>query len=374
MKNAGRYFSSSLLLVVASGIAMCQQEANQFKNLRLNQIQLIGSHNSYKPGIEPSLWNIIYKLDSFNALTLQYGHSSLSAQLDLGLRNLELDVVHDPQGGRYRNPLGLQLVKNAGSTPLPFDTLNDLDKPGLKVFHVPDIDFRSHHLLFKDCLLELKEWSDIHPGHLPIIITMNAKDDNIKGLQKMLPFTKAALDSIDMEIASVFSPGQLITPALVQDEYPDLQTAVLQRGWPFIAAIKGRFLFVLDETGEKLENYKAGHSSLKGRIMFINQKEGNPEAACMIMNNPERDGEQIMQLVKKGYLVRTRADANTVEARKNDYTMFEAAKKVMHRSSLQIIICQLIYSLQPIKWFLKKGNILEEIEVVLRSKGFLEAV
>ena len=67
--------------------------------------------------------------------------------------------------------------------------------------------------------------------------------------------------------------------------------------------------------------------------MFINQKEGSPEAAFMIMNNPIRDSEKIKELVRKGYLVRTRADADTKQARVNDYSMFEAAKS----SGAQII-------------------------------------
>lgn len=308
-------------------IASGQQEADAFRGLHMNQVQLIGSHNSYKPGIEPALWNILYSKDSASAIALQYGHIGFTEQLNLGLRNLEIDVVYDPQGGRYVNPLGLQWVRDAGSTPLLYDTANDLSKPGLKVFHIPDKDFRSNHLLFVDCLKELKQWSEKHPGHLPVIITMNTKDSDSKGLHKLLPFTKAALDSIDLEIRSVLEPEKLITPDLVRGEYSTLNEAVLKKGWPLISKVKGRFLFVLDETGEKLENYKAGHPSLKGRVLFVNEKEGSPEAAFMIMNNPKKDGAYIRQLVKKGYLVRTRADANTTEARLNDYSMFKAAKE-----------------------------------------------
>ncbi|MEP6805656.1 MAG: Ca2+-dependent phosphoinositide-specific phospholipase C, partial [Flavobacterium sp.] len=42
-------------------------------------------------------------------------------------------------------------------------------------------------------------------------------------------------------------------------------------------------------------------------------------------NNSE--DPEIADLVKKGYIIRTRADSDTKEARKNDYTHFEAAKK-----------------------------------------------
>ena len=264
---------------------------------------------------------------------MQYGHIGFTEQLNLGLRNLEIDVVYDPGGGRYKNPLGLKWIKDAGAVPQDFDPNNDLSKPGLKVFHIPDKDFRSHHLLFTDCLRELKTWSAAHPGHLPVIITMNLKDSDTKGRITMLPFTGAAMDSIDAEIRSVFAERELITPDLIRGKYPSLNEAVLKKGWPLVSQVKGRFLFVLDEKDEKIQTYKAGHPSLKNRVLFVNEKEGSPEAAFMIMNNAIKEGAEIQRLVKKGYMIRTRADADTKEARANNYTMFEAAK----RSGAQVI-------------------------------------
>ena len=326
------YVLHALFILLVFGVS-AQNEIRDFSGLKLNQLQIIGSHNSYKPGIEKPLWEMIYQRDSIGAKSLQYGHIPLADQLKMGLRNLELDVVYDPQGGRYENPLGLQLIKKAGGNPEPFDTNNDLAKPGLKVFHIPDIDFRSDHLLFRDCLLAIKHWSDENPNHIPVVITMNAKDGNEKGLHELLPFTKKALDSIDIEILSVFKKEDLITPDFVRGNFPTLEGAILKKGWPLVSRVKGRFLFVLDETGNKLELYKQDHPSLKGRVMFVNETEGQPEAAFMIINNPVKDFSEIQRLVHKGYMIRTRADADTKEARNNDYSSFEAAKK----SGAQII-------------------------------------
>ena len=280
-QNTIRLKQISLLFIIFFSIATCsfcqsmQQPALTFPpSLRLNQLQIIGSHNSYKTGIEKPLWEMIFKRDLAAAKSLQYGHISLTKQLDMGLRNLELDVVYDPQGGRYEDPLGLKLIEKAGGKPEPYDTANDLAKPGHKVFHIPDIDFRSDHLLFRDCLLALKHWSDANGDHIPVVITMNAKDDNEKGLHELLPFTKTALDSIDLEIRSVFEPDDLITPDLVRGNYPTLESAVLKKGWPLLSQVRGRFLFVLDEKGEKLERYKEGHPSLKGRVMFVPEVSG----------------------------------------------------------------------------------------------------
>ena len=82
---------------------------------------------------------------------------------------------------------------------------------------------------------------------------------------------------------------------------------------------------MLDETGEKLETYVKGHPSLKGRVMFVNATEGRPEAAFRIVNEPIESFDYIQKLVRDGYTVRTRADADTVEARKGDYTRMLAA-------------------------------------------------
>ena len=45
----------------------------------------------------------------------------------------------------------------------------------------------------------------------------------------------------------------------------------------------------------------------------------------MILNDPKQDGQKIREMVKKGYMVRTRADADTKEARANDRSGFVAA-------------------------------------------------
>ena len=313
-----KYF---LLLVLACFLWGCSSEDKQ---LRLNQIQILGSHNSYKSKMHPSLWRAVYNQDTTTAMELDYGHVPLKDQLDLGIRALELDVFHDPQGGKYSVPYGIMLILESGGSPDQFDG-KVLQDPGLKVMHIQDIDFGSNNPSFRSCLREINDWSEQHPRHLPIIITINAKDEviNDPNFVKPLPFTTNALDSIDLEIRSVFREKQLITPYTVRKDSVSLEESVLQNGWPAIEDLRGKFLFVLDENGEKMQRYISGHPSLGGRVMFVNAPIGTPEAAFVIMNDPVKNLEKIQGLVKKGYLVRTRADAGTWEARNNDLTRFE---------------------------------------------------
>lgn len=310
------FFILSLIVTLS-----CQKTVG----VKLNEIRIIGSHNSYKIGIEPAIWQMLYQIDSNQALSLQYEHIPMVDQLNMGLRNLEIDIFHDPLGGRYASPIGREMVRAAGVESTAFDEDSSLYKPGMKVFHVQDVDFRSHNLLFTEALAELKKWSKKNKHHIPVIITINTKDKAISDLTVPLPFLAHALDSVDFEIRSVFEEEYLITPDFVRGSYGALEDAVLARGWPNLEECRGKFLFVLDEKGQKRDQYLEGHISCKDRVMFVNVQQGNPAAAFMIVNNPIKNQENIQQMVKKGYMVRTRADAGTIEARNNDYTKFQAA-------------------------------------------------
>lgn len=304
--------------------------------LPLNRIQVIGSHNSYKQAIDPALFSLLTRTDSVRFKAIEYSHVSLTDQLNLGLQSLEIDIYADAKGGKYARPLGLNLAKGQQ----PYDSAGVMNEPGFKVLHIQDIDFRSHCPTFAGCLTELKRWSDAHPTHYPVFITMNAKDDTIKrpGFAIPEPFTASVYDELDKTIVDNLGRAKLITPDDVRGRAETLEKAVLtnkwpQAGWPTVSAMKGKFMFVLDETAPKRAVYIGGHPSLKNRVLFVNADAGTPEAAFLILNDPVSDEAQIRESVQKGYLVRTRADADTKQARTNDKRQFEAAC----RSGAQII-------------------------------------
>lgn len=293
----------------------------------MNQIQALGSHNSYHTGIDPALFAYLHAKYGSRMNGLEYSHLPIERQLDMGLRALEIDVVYDPNGGLYAHPVGMEIEKKNKLAGPPYDPEALMQKPGFKVIHVPDIDFRSNVYTFQQELALLKAWSDAHPNHLPIPITMNAKDDGLNepNFVKPLKFDRAAFNAWDAEILAGLGRSKLITPDDVRGSYPTLEAAVLAQAWPKLSEARGKFLFVLDETGEKLAIYIKDHQALRGRVMFVNQTEGRPEAAFRIVNDPQRDWAYIQYLVRSGYYVRTRADADTVEARKGDYSRWRAA-------------------------------------------------
>ena len=298
---------------------------------RLNQIQVIGSHNSYKRAIDPKLFRVLQKSDSVSMTKIDYSHVGLTAQLNRGLRALEIDVYADAKGGKYAHPKGLDWAPGQPA----YDSAGVMKAPGFKVLHIQDIDFRSNCPTFRLCLEELKKWSAAHPDHEPGFITMNAKDEPMKkpGFTVPEPFTPAVFDALDQEIKDYLGTSYLIIPDQVRGTYPTLESAVRHQNWPTLAAAKGKFVFVLDEVGPKRAAYIAGHPSLKGRVLFADAEPGTPEAAIYILNNSKKDAATIKALVEKGYIIRTRADSDTQEARRNDRSSFEAAMQ----SGAQII-------------------------------------
>jgi len=295
-------------------------------NLKINKTQVIGSHNSYKQAIDPLLFKAFIQKDSAAASSIDYEHVPITAQLDIGLRNLEIDVYPDERGGKYANPKGLEMV--AGQK--PYDPQGKMKQPGFKVLHVPDLDFRTHYFTLTDCLQDLKAWSEAHPDHTPVYITLEVKG-KVASAGQMEGITAKDFDNLDKTLLEHLGEKHILTPDQVKGKYETLESAVLHDNWPTLKEAKGRFVFVLDDSGAKRDMYIAGHPSLGGRKMFANALPGTPEAAFLIRNNAK--AAEIPDLVKKGYLIRTRADSDTREARRNDKSTFEAACK----SGAQII-------------------------------------
>ncbi len=292
------------------------------KNLRLNDIVTVGTHNSYKAAIPPRLMSLVRMGSAQAALGLDYAHLPLAQQLDDGARAIEIDVVYDPDGYLYAHPAGAAMTGEV----MPPEWQKAMKKPGFKVLHVQDIDFHAVCITFIACLEDLKAWSQAHPDHVPILVTLNAKDDSIPMPDSVTPlkFDTAAFDALDAELLSVFSHDELVTPDQVQGGAPTLRDGVLAHGWPSLGETRGKFVFALDESGAKAAAYVGGRKSLEGRAMFVTVPEDSPAAAFLVLNETA-DNPRIAADVAKNFLVRTRADADTVEARSNTTARRDAA-------------------------------------------------
>jgi hypothetical protein len=298
----------------------------------MNQTQVIGSHNSYKIGIEKPLMDIILS-ERPEAIGLDYRHIPITQQLELGLRSLEIDVLYDPDGGRFSKPKGIDMLKAQEIEAKPYNE-EVMKDPGFKVLHIPDIDFRTHCSTFISCLSDIRDWSRAHSDHLPIIITINPKSSGLDrpGFAEVIPFDEKVLDALDKEIFEIFKTTQLVTPSQVKGKAKTLRQAILNQGWPDLAKARGKILFVLDADKELTELYLKGDEDY-ARPMFSNTNPENPHAGFFIMNDPVKYEKDIVDRVKMGFMVRTRSDSDTREARTGDKSRFEAAI----RSGAQVI-------------------------------------
>ena len=264
--------------------------------LRLNEIQVLGSHNSYKLAMPADNFAALKASNPATAESLFYWHLPLDEQLDLGIRKVELDVFYDPDGSLFPG-----VAEESGSQ--------------FPVLHVQNLDTRSSCANLLRCLEALRTWSDAHPEHIPVFISFNAKDQVIDrpGFLRPLPFDEDAWAALDGEITAVLGDRLIRPESVVRNGRPE---------WPLLDEVRGGFVAILDEGGDKRATYA---SRWAARAMFANLPETAAGAAILIINDPVAEFDRIQRLVRQGFIVRTRADADTREARSGDTTRREAA-------------------------------------------------
>jgi hypothetical protein len=244
--------------------------------LRLNQIQVLGTHNSYHLA-PPAGANLTPERDiTQSPLTVQLERQSV--------RQIELDVHASPGAG-------------------------------LAVYHLRGDEATTCPTLVQ-CLTEVRDWSERHRGHLPLFVLVEPKHELgalVDGL------------AVDAEIRSVFRPEQLLTPDDVQGTWPSLRQAVQEGGWPLLGSTRNRIIFVFTDEFITRTTYTSGETSLQGRAMFVYADPSSPLGAFASVPDARLGGERIAALLGAGYIVRTRADDSGVEARANDLSRAAAA-------------------------------------------------
>ena len=271
-------------------------------DIHLNEVQVIGTHNSYHIEPPPDLLEALIAIEP-SAIELAYTHPPLAEQFSYeGVRQIELDVYADPAGTLWR-PLGTA---------------------GYKVFHIEGFDERSTCEVLITCLAEIKAWSDARQAHMPIAILVEVKDNaDLPGPPDPLPVGPAELDALDAEFRSVFGEDRLITPDDVRGAHATLEDAVLTDGWPLIDDVRGQVIVLLDN---KRDEYRVGHPTLEGRVAFTPSAPGQPDAAFVKRNDPTgANTAEIQQLVTDGYVVRTRADTPVLTVQAGDTTQRDLA-------------------------------------------------
>ncbi|MFS1704665.1 Ca2+-dependent phosphoinositide-specific phospholipase C [Alteromonas sp. AMM-1] len=295
------------------------------RSATLSDYQIIGSHNSYKRALPPSLFAQLQSEHPRLAQQINYHHPTLAAQLALGLRQLEIDVVNDPEGNQYDTP---EMARQLNEQWLTTSERQALAQPGFKVLHIPHVDVLSHCVVFKECLNQLKNWSNSNPQHFPIMVMLNAKENQpgFVSSPEPAPFTAKSYQALDAEIRLVMQ-DKLVTPDAIRGEFNQLSEAVRRAGWPDIDSLRGKFIFLFDANPSQRDLYAQGYPSLRGRSMFASYPSDSDEAAIMVRNEPNTQFAEIRKLIQQGFLVRTRAEADFSATPAQMQAQFEAAQR-----------------------------------------------
>lgn len=261
------------------------------ESLRLNHIQVIGTHNSYHLRPPDEIMEAMMAA-SRRVEAWDYSHLPLDKQLDNGVRSFELDLHHFTEG--------------------------------FAVMHVPVVDEESSCPLFRDCLEVVRAWSHGHPGHFPISFLLEFKiDEAALGGKPLKKLDAAMLDSLEQEIVSVFPRDGILAPDDVRGNAQTLRDAVQEHGWPEVKETLGKVFFVLHNRTELRAAYTEGHPSLEGRLMFVNSSLDRTDCAFSVVDNPHHPG--IPEMLGQGMMIRVRADSGLKQAKTKDLSKRDAA-------------------------------------------------
>ncbi len=231
--------------------------------LRLTDVQALGTHNSthIQPAepIHPSHY---------------YTQPALTDQLaGSGVRAMELDI-------HLHTELGFQ------------------------VFHLPVVDQETRCLQFADCLRELKRWSNQNPWHLPLMIWMEPKDED---LDLAIPEYDVFMDKHDdweAAVLDVIPRHRIFTPDDLRGDHNTLPEAIAADGWPTLGELRGKIIFSMLDSGDHRATYLTGATALEGRLFFVDSDDpSDPFAATFKVNNAAEDAERVSTLAQAGFLI-----------------------------------------------------------------------
>ncbi len=230
--------------------------------LRLNHIQLKGTHNSYH--LAPA---------ELAVPDWDYSHAPLKVQLSkLGVRQVELDIHWHAEDETFH------------------------------IYHIPILDDRSTCATLKECLSEMLEWSVAHPDHAPLFILIEPKDD--VDLEPIV----GHYDDLDREILEVWPRERVLTPDDARGDHPDLRKARIEDGWPTLGECRGKAIFQMLDSDEHRANYLGDPPSLAGRVLFVRGGEEDPWGGFVEKGAYADSEEDLKALALAGMILRSSPD------------------------------------------------------------------
>ncbi len=256
------------------------------EGVKLNEIAVIGTHNSYQTKSSEAFTRLYNALDvlTFGIVKGEkttFNMDTLTEQFEVGLRSIEIDV---------------EVVRKNGETTFT-------------VCHDPMVDNTSTCYDYAKALEEIKLWSDNNPNHLPVSVLIEPKTITLPayGLTNFTAEYAAEFDAVTREILG----DSLLTPADVMGEYANLKSMCENDGWPALEDCLGKIIFIL-HPDTLTDSYVALDKTLRTQVMFpavrYNERDAD-HAAFLLDNEPDEALRHEKETVERNFIVRTRADS-----------------------------------------------------------------
>lgn len=254
--------------------------------IKYNEVQFLATHNSYQIESTDEYKKLYQTLSDLTlgivkAETAEFTMDSLTEQLELGIRGLEIDI----------------------------ETVDKNGNVSFIVTHNPLYDNTTSCYDFETALEEIKIWSDNNPHHLPLTIIIEPKKDVIE-INNLKSFKIEYAKRID-EILREKMGDTLLTPAEMMGDYESLKEMRENDGWLPLKKTMGRVIFLLHDT-TVTSRYINQDKSIKTQAMFpmLRYADRNKSYASFIIDNhPDQAIAHEEETIDRcNLIVRTRAD------------------------------------------------------------------
>lgn len=255
------------------------------KETKINEIAVMGTHNSYqmlatfpKRVLMKTLQIITFGLVENKAV---FEMDTFTLQLEQGVRNLEIDI----------------------------ETVDNGEEVSFIVTHKPTLDNVTSAYDFAKALDEIVLWSNNNPGHIPIYLLIEPKND-VAPINNMQNFSLEYALEFDMLLKEKLG-DKLLTPKLAMGDHESLEAMRTADDWPTLNEAAGKII-VLMHTCDVTQEYIDFDQSIKTQAMFpmlLFDDIDKSYASFILENDPETAIENNkITIGEKNLMVRTRAD------------------------------------------------------------------
>ncbi len=281
------YYASDYVPCDESKIAAFDIDEAVSSGVKFNEVAFLGTHNSYKSGTTSEYKKLFAAIDVLTfgiaaGVTADFSADTLTEQLQLGIRNLEIDIETVVKDGEI----------------------------GFVTSHIPYIDNVSSCYDFKGALEEIKLWSDNNPGHLPVTIIIEPKS-GVPAIDGMRNFNIDYANALDSLVFSVLGET-LLSPKDMMRDYASFKEMRENDGWLPLGDTLGRVMILLHDCSVT-DKFIKQDETIKSRAMFpmLRYDDRNESYTSFILDNePDKALEHESESIDECKLiVRTRADS-----------------------------------------------------------------